>query len=1490
LNSLLNYAGARLRDLALTRYPFPDPDYYQIREYADGSKKILDKRTAEANHEDSIVKSYWKAGYRGNSKHPRVLLTHPTLSGLDFVDMIRAHVIEMCRQCFIQNVPRADSHRYIRLLIHRLRPFLDWVFTQGETGRKNFYPEADRELRRLVLEIRALYGRRSGRIEPLSRQLHEELPKVGIDFLRSKALDVLNAATDEATKDACQKILNHIEHGNVVTRDVEKLMDQVISASQREGNDWHRVLLSDTVRPSSLRSVVFGGDRIVAELSDIMIASEVPVLTSQGMGKADLVVFVRREIKGKPIWTPIIVLDIKTKTAFKFNLYGVRPKTKKSDVFAPSLFAWKTHFTKDEWDGLVNGQLTEKELDQLNAYEAGLISEYKRLVSEDIAAPLNLWKGIVIVDTNQTYFEVVQAFQQLLDDAIQGLTTKRYDPRKGMLLQLKSKEEATESPHIGLVLLPTKGPIYALKNRKPLASAPIDNPFENRVVDDRLLTIYVSVPSPTSSGIAATWASKVWHLLNHLQECMEPPSDSSKVLWIDLLGDFSSSKLVEARFGLKRLVEGNQITRKLKIQLSQTLDNIDFLNLSSIIDGYLLEDSAESLQEISRQIRSTFEELDTKDIIVVIDGWGELEALVTPNRRHLLRTLEHSLLDLLPKHGLSVIWVDRGANHPSFNGRFQRQRVSPLRFDSPRNALVDEIIWNLPTPPRVFGWLTPFREDMRVIVQDIPSNIPPWTASIYVPSLHDWARKIRGVTDRRTTVDVVEIAESDKKTSSMYGRYVTLSGLSLSLGIGQSTTMEFIEADALELVPSLMRPKGEVVSQLKSSQAKEIWDIIYSGMDSTRDSVSLSKRIQLEPQHPPPVPNRLGTMTTGLYVEADRITRGWFYREDESDSKDGEFYVSSRRPPAVKSTTPIRIDTITTRRLELRRLLYAAQYLKTRFPRYEDIRTLFGKIVLCCEEGLSSVEDEGNDLLDYLQRIEDILESDKESKELWELLISERYAITKSLGLRNQEVFREKTFVNPRLTHMYGNNLFLAVMAAIRELYGTNVSSSAIDLWRVVSEWQLVQLGFQRDLSSKLAELSKYDFHAIYANLLWRTRTLHSTPPPAALPQFYRFGQFVWTEDDGRYDMWMIIPDMDSEQLLGGLVVDLSQSWLGWGYHPGIIDPESLFKTARKCIGTSERMTFAVMRVKEEDILWVPGGEELDEWHPFGVVEYGKPPDGEVAPLRWWRISSLPENIAIAVRGFTVPEIPEGITRYVDQTLTMISEREAYARNVRCSVSVDSIKQVYRVEFRDSESNRILEAIEIASTKTLRAVLRHPIWTGTPYETGSGELLIWDYMTDVEYASASDEEPIDLTFLRPIIHRSSFYPQNYIVPTTCATLLRTSLGAQINLRILSNERLRERGVFRCFRVEFEGPAIGPRFRGLESKWMSIYDVALLADCEQLVDVDMGRRYPLILDIGELDNFKIPQSLSQFPRFHEKLRGKFDLDEDSESDWEEASFD
>ena len=56
LNALLNYVGARLRDLAMTRYPVPEPDSFRIRKYPDGSKKVLTKEDDELLGTDDAVK------------------------------------------------------------------------------------------------------------------------------------------------------------------------------------------------------------------------------------------------------------------------------------------------------------------------------------------------------------------------------------------------------------------------------------------------------------------------------------------------------------------------------------------------------------------------------------------------------------------------------------------------------------------------------------------------------------------------------------------------------------------------------------------------------------------------------------------------------------------------------------------------------------------------------------------------------------------------------------------------------------------------------------------------------------------------------------------------------------------------------------------------------------------------------------------------------------------------------------------------------------------------------------------------------------------------------------------------------------------------------------------------------------------------------------------------------------------------------------------
>ncbi|MFW9846146.1 MAG: hypothetical protein ACFFD6_05335, partial [Candidatus Thorarchaeota archaeon] len=490
LNALLNYAGARLRELAVTRYPFPDPAYFQIRRYKEGVVKVLARSVAESYPDDgSAKKVYWKAGYRGNSKHPRVLLTHPTLPGLDFVDMIRAHVIELCRQCFIHGVPRSEAQKYIRLLIHNLKPFLDWVYTGGESGRKDFFPDADRELRSIVLEIRALHGKRAGRSESITRSIDDAYTNPNIDILRKKALEILSTSPNEEVRVVCAEILDKIDQELIVDKDVAKLIDHTNALALREGNEWHRVMLSGLHHPFSLSSVVFHGDSMLTTPDSVLIVGELPVSGRDGMGQADIVFFVRRSVSGRTIWTPIMILEVKTKTAFEFNMYAVMSKSRRD--YVPAGYVWKRALDDKDWQILSTSHPDKKALKQLKAYEQRILQEYRKLVRDDPSPPTSLWKGVVVIDTDQSYADVYDFFHIILGRLAEDI--HRFVPRVSEWTSLTLDSiDSTRVPRVGVLLSPSKGPSHLIMERVSPDYIETEDPFEHRIKDELTLTLHVS--------------------------------------------------------------------------------------------------------------------------------------------------------------------------------------------------------------------------------------------------------------------------------------------------------------------------------------------------------------------------------------------------------------------------------------------------------------------------------------------------------------------------------------------------------------------------------------------------------------------------------------------------------------------------------------------------------------------------------------------------------------------------------------------------------------------------------------------------------------------------------------------------------------------------------------------------------------------------------------------------------------------------------------
>jgi hypothetical protein len=150
-----------------------------------------------------------------------------------------------------------------------------------------------------------------------------------------------------------------------------------------------------------LKQAVFAGDKFVTEITDVLVAAEVPVKSFQGSGKADLVVFVRRRVADAVVWTPVMVLDIKTKAGISWKMLGRMPRTKREDTRVPYHAIRKRRLTDSEWASIIEGTPSNRDIEQLMSYEQGLVLAYKTLVTNDSSAPDELWKGIVVLDTDQ---------------------------------------------------------------------------------------------------------------------------------------------------------------------------------------------------------------------------------------------------------------------------------------------------------------------------------------------------------------------------------------------------------------------------------------------------------------------------------------------------------------------------------------------------------------------------------------------------------------------------------------------------------------------------------------------------------------------------------------------------------------------------------------------------------------------------------------------------------------------------------------------------------------------------------------------------------------------------------------------------------------------------------------------------------------------------------------------------------------------------------
>jgi hypothetical protein len=1284
-----------------------------------------------------------------------------------------------------------------------------------------------------------------------------------VDILKDKALEILDISADEEIRTICADILDKIDQDLIVDRDVAKLLDHANALSQKEGNDWHRVMLSGLHHPFSLSSVVFHGDDMLSTPSDVLIVGELPVSGRTGRGQADIVYFIRRNVSGRVVWTPIMILEVKTKTVFDFNLYSVMSKSKKD--YLPSGYVWKRALDDEEWEKLSASHPDKRALKQLPAYEDGILREYRQLVKDDPSAPSSLWKGVVVIDTDQSYADVYDTFQVLLESLAEDVHELGAHVSEWTSLTLDTTD-STSVPRVAVLLTPSKGPSHLVRERDALDYIDSEDPFEHRVKDNRTLTLYVSVPSSTSHGEAAAWVSKNWHLMNHIYECVELSEEELILVWIDLLGDFSSDYLLRVRMGLKRLHKEGGIGSKQYRSLHHLLDDIQFLDFSSSVNDFLLKGAEFDLDALKSQLYISA----SKESIIIIDGWSELSQMVPTHRRHLLRVLECALMDAVPESKTNVIWTDNGVPHSMMNPLYQRRCIRPLPHESPRRVMLDEIIYNLPLTPRVFGWQTPREMDMRVIAQDTPTEAKPWSVTIQVPHLMDWSRIFRGISKRAKTVDPEEVPDKTKRLPTMYGRQVTLSSVQASMEVFTAERFTEIQIDALTLAPSLLRPRDGSIVVKQESEEHLPWIVATSPMHKMRSSAWVD-RLTFKPNLPLPSPSR----SEERYFPLSEITRGWAYGSiPEVEDYTDEWQGTLRRPPLFKSTVGLHIDNLEAREREVRRLLNTALFLKTQVSRFSDLETCCDKVVSICMRALSERTNDDM-LLTALKQVRMQILGNTTRLATWQLLEKTRKGIGDVLNSDNRFALQGAVMRNDELLSLYGNNLFLAVFAIADEVLNDTESSAIIELWSAIAEWQLYQMGFKPDDIPESQSRSRYDFQAIYSNLEWRGKQM-TRIPQAEKPQFpERVGQLIQKDTADGVKIWLIFQERGLHRYLAGQLSERRTAALLHGWYRCEIDPEELRASAKEGLESSdwEREPIVIITVNENDLLLRKSQEE-DEWHLVGVLEYGRPPRGKKVPVRWFRFSEPSPEVFTFVQGYRPTKPPPNIVTAVNRVLKEAATWSGKIREVTCQLTIDLLREMYRIDIL--EGSKTIAKKETPYTDEVVRFLRHPHRTGEYFETKDGTLLKWDVQKDLEYDEIRVIEEdggkkwISLSFLKPLLLRSSFFPDSYLVPSTCQELLTTRFGEDVKMKLVVDEHLKAMGVKKYLRVRLQGLLKGSTLSHLESERMGIFDVALLAECSQLVDVGSGYGHEVEIDAEELLELRVLHLLDEYPRVSNAL--------------------
>ncbi|MGY5854485.1 MAG: hypothetical protein RTU92_13035 [Candidatus Thorarchaeota archaeon] len=1321
LNKLLNIMGAMLRDFFLCMYPLTEPiPIGQI-----GTRMI------------------W--GYEGDEKLGCVPVSHGAdLPELDFADMIRSHCRELCRKAFILGVDSNTLSKYGLLLIRRLSVFTDYVYTNGKYGRWGFKrprnknakskqegPHADRMLKEIVAELEAQFGKHEPQRPKPSGQLPEHDRHATSQFFHHQVSQLRDYNRDDSQhirlrkKDWARFLEKLLAGRNPILRDkdAQYLQRVVRNRARWEGIKSHSLLTDGLPQPFNLRSIILDGSKMVESENDFLVVAEVPTDTPQGRGRADIVIFKRTVIQNpkRPgqieVFRPIAVFDLKTRTAFNWEIKSQRRGVKKRKTsrrtrrkVVPDFSTRVRGLTDAEWIQSVKESPSRIESNQLEYYAAGIVRIYQE-ITEDFAC-VDLLKGIILIDTQYDITLSRIAMSSLIESQSRDdVVTRISSGHKRVLIQGKHPL----SNRMAMILCtPNEHQIKPFSSRGPTCDDVLQySPFSYVMKTKRRHILYLCPRAASSSGPSAAWIAKYWHGLIYLEK-LAVKSKSFNFVWLDLAGTLSHRNLARSRLRIEM--------HDSKIQ--NFFERIHFVDLSNVVNDFLFnQGSPLNIDDVLSGISKN------RDAIIVVSGWDWVEESTPFRLRTALNELERIIIEGLNNTGCTSIWFAVPKRGESTSWKYHQHSFLPFKDTSHHSRYVTDLVWSLPVRPYALTHTVPMFDDLRVIIEHKEDSVEKQV--VIIPSLENWSSRFWSRRSKR------RVKTHSNRTGKGRPKLTAQDAVE-----NEQFVKELIE-DSLELIPWLrvLHPT-EFDNPESSDDPIDIMPKVTLLADDISKPLGVMSRMMYH-FNPKGIGHGRGYVATRSVLPTIPITHPRHYRENSIKSK--RISQSTKSPDElILEAGVFREETVQRRELRrLQRVLKMFSLITWHSQSWTDLISSINSLI--------SKSDSGN--REILNRIVNTLRSHKTSSSLWDTLSWTREEeLGEGVRLSVQTAIRNLQGCRSNISNLYGNYLFLILLAVSIE-YPKLKDDQLKKLWKILRPWLLIQFGFK----TQKVQSPKFDARAIWINMRKRAQVLVGVQTPTQSD--LRKGQLVTVPSGDGDEYWLFLENRyDTRKLDNGLWIGSNPLEIRGIMRWAESEHRMIAKKASEVSKSAEKHIIVVSVMGDSEYLWI---HDYDEWKLVGRLSVISRKRDAISSIRGIRIDPIQEEI--------VPSSPHAVSDFRDfgkrirGKLKELSQLRKHLYHVECRLHIQDSQ--YLIKFWTG--NELIDSLTLTNTSDLLRVLRRPLIEGIPLQSSQDTscYMTWNVYDGIEYG--------ELQLLRPYVERR--VPYIYIrvpLPMTCDELLR----------------------------------------------------------------------------------------------------------------------